>query len=200
MLSIPDNDQISAQISQVIDADLLILLSDVDGIYSSHPSEPGARVISTYYPEHAVQVKFWGKSRVGKGGMESKVGLLGLRYRMHSKGVYHTDYCIQLKSASEAVEGGTAVVIANGVRQRDTILDIVRGKTVGTFVTKNGHNELATPVDALVEEGMQSKQVVLAVDIKYASVSPQHAVVAMPSSPSAHSRYDTRWCANVHVV
>ena len=58
----------------------------------------------------------------------------------------------------EAVEGGTAVVIANGMKQGDTILDIVRGKTVGTFVTKNGHDELVTPVDAVVEEGMQSKQ------------------------------------------
>ena len=54
-------------------ADLLILLSDVDGLYTGHPSEPGSRLIKTYYQEHSSHIKFWGKSRVGRGGMESKV-------------------------------------------------------------------------------------------------------------------------------
>lgn len=73
VLSIPDNDQLSAQVALSMQADLLIILSDVDGIYSGHPSEPGSRLIRTYYPEHSTAVKFWGKSRVGRGGMESKV-------------------------------------------------------------------------------------------------------------------------------
>lgn len=73
VLSIPDNDQLSAQLSTAMRADLLILLSDVDGIYTGHPSDPASRLICTYYPEHENNVKFWGKSRVGKGGMESKV-------------------------------------------------------------------------------------------------------------------------------
>ena len=59
-----------------MNADLLILLSDVDGLYTAHPSEPGSRLIKTYYPEHAEDVKFYGQSRVGRGGMESKVGRL----------------------------------------------------------------------------------------------------------------------------
>lgn len=76
VLSIPDNDQLSAQVALAMRADLLIMLSDVDGIYSGHPSEPGSRLIHTYYPEHSTAVKFWGKSRVGRGGMESKVSML----------------------------------------------------------------------------------------------------------------------------
>ena len=75
VLSIPDNDQLSAHVATSMRADLLILLSDVEGIYSGHPSEPGSRLIRTYYPEHSRAVKFWGKSRVGRGGMESKVRL-----------------------------------------------------------------------------------------------------------------------------
>ncbi len=51
------------------------------------------------------------------------------------------------------MEGETAVVIANGMRQGETILDIVRGKAVGTFITRNGHIELATSGAALADEG-----------------------------------------------
>lgn len=47
----------------------------------------------------------------------------------------------------------TAVVIANGLKQGETILDIVQGKQVGTFITKNGHLELAASVDQLADEG-----------------------------------------------
>ena len=72
-LSIPDNDKLSAQVATAIDADLLILLSDVDGLYTGPPSEHGSRLIKTYHPEHVGQIKFWSKSRVGRGGMESKV-------------------------------------------------------------------------------------------------------------------------------
>ncbi|XP_064399418.1 delta-1-pyrroline-5-carboxylate synthase-like isoform X2 [Halichondria panicea] len=130
VLSIPDNDQLAAQVSTAMNADLLVLLSDVDGLYTGPPSDPSSRLIQTYYPEHANnEVKFGGKSRVGRGGMESK-----------------------LQSAVRAVEGETAVVIANGMRQGETILDIVQGKPVGTFITRNGHIELATSGAVLADE------------------------------------------------
>lgn len=54
-------------------ADLLILMSDVDGIYTCPPSEEGARLINTYSPNHAVTIQYGKKSRVGLGGMDSKV-------------------------------------------------------------------------------------------------------------------------------
>ena len=60
----------------------------------------------------------------------------------------------QLKSAVQAVEGSTAVVIANGLKQGDTILDIVKGKPVGTFVTRNGHTELVALAEQLADEGL----------------------------------------------
>ncbi len=53
----------------------------------------------------------------------------------------------------EAVQNDTAVVIANGLKQGETILDIIEGKQVGTFITKNGHFELAASVDHLANEG-----------------------------------------------
>ena len=59
----------------------------------------------------------------------------------------------QLKSAVRAVEGGTAVVIANGVKGGEMILDVMRGKPVGTFVTCNGHSEVVNSAEQLAEEG-----------------------------------------------
>ena len=53
------------------------------------------------------------------------------------------------------MKGDTAVVIANGLKQAETILDIIRGKPVGTLVTKNGHDELVTPVDTMADQGIQ---------------------------------------------
>ncbi len=47
---------LSAQVATTMRADLLILLSDVDGIYSGHPSDPGSRLIRTYYPEHGMAI------------------------------------------------------------------------------------------------------------------------------------------------
>lgn len=74
VLSIPDNDQLAAQVSTAMNADLLLLLSDVNGLYTGPPSDPSSRLIQTYYPEHDnVAVKFGAGSKVGRGGMESKV-------------------------------------------------------------------------------------------------------------------------------
>ena len=53
---------------------------------------------------------------------------------------------------------GTAVVIANGLKQGETILDIIKGKPVGTLITSNGHTELAAPLaDKMADEGVHIK-------------------------------------------
>ena len=73
MISIKDNDSLAARLASEVQADLLILMSDVDGIYTCPPSEEGARLINTYCPETVGSIQFGGKSRVGLGGMDSKV-------------------------------------------------------------------------------------------------------------------------------
>lgn len=56
-----------------IQADLLILMSDVNGIYTKAPWEEGAKMIWTYTSEMRDTVQFGQKSKVGTGGMDSKV-------------------------------------------------------------------------------------------------------------------------------
>lgn len=74
VISLKDNDSLAARLAVEMDADLLILMSDVNGLYTSPPGTEGSRLIHTYSPStDNTSVVFEGKSRVGLGGMESKV-------------------------------------------------------------------------------------------------------------------------------
>lgn len=104
-----DNDKLSALLLKHVDADLLVLLSDVDGLYNRNPSEPGATVIPTveHIDERILELAHGGNGR-GRGGMLSK-----------------------LESARIALEAGKQVVIANG-RTPNVLERIVTGESVGT--------------------------------------------------------------------
>ena len=56
-----------------MNVDLLLLLSDVEGIYNAPPDEEGSRMLDTVYPGDTASIVFGSKSRVGLGGMEAKV-------------------------------------------------------------------------------------------------------------------------------
>ena len=60
-------------------------------------------------------------------------------------------------SAEKAVEEGqTAVVITNGCRQGDVILDVIRGRPIGTLITQSAQQELAQSVDIMADQGKLS--------------------------------------------
>nr|KAF6424430.1 aldehyde dehydrogenase 18 family member A1 [Molossus molossus] len=86
------------------------------GLFDSPPGSDDAKLIDIFYPGDQQSVTFGTKSRVGMGGMESKV-----------------------KAALWALQGGTSVVIANGTHPKvsgHVITDIVEGKKVGTFFSE----------------------------------------------------------------
>ena len=56
-----------------MNTDLLLLLSDVNGIYNAPPDEEGSLLIDTLYQGDSASIVFGTKSRVGVGGMEAKV-------------------------------------------------------------------------------------------------------------------------------
>lgn len=69
-----DNDSLAALLALELKADLLVLLSDVDGLYSGPPGEPHSKLIDTYIKEiHQAEITFGDKSKVGRGGMTAKV-------------------------------------------------------------------------------------------------------------------------------
>ncbi|VVB17849.1 unnamed protein product [Arabis nemorensis] len=69
-----DNDSLAALLSIELKADLLILLNDVEGLYTGPPSDPTSKLIHTYIKEkHKDEITFGDKSKVGRGGMTAKV-------------------------------------------------------------------------------------------------------------------------------
>lgn len=74
VISVKDNDSLAALLAAEVDADLLMLLSDVEGLYTSPPGTDGSRLMHTYSPNsNGKNLVFGEGSRVGTGGMESKV-------------------------------------------------------------------------------------------------------------------------------
>jgi glutamate 5-kinase len=104
-----DNDILSVLVAGAVCADLVIILSDVEGLYTADPSQPGAQLIKTVDIITAeLKNSLNGKSKLGRGGIQSKI-----------------------KAAEIATSCGIAVVIANS-RRKNVILDILAGKDVGT--------------------------------------------------------------------
>ena len=76
-IPITDNDSLAARVSVEIGADLAIMMSDIDGVYTMPPNSKNEdnRILHTFIPSDLEMVKFGEKSNVGTGGMESKVYL-----------------------------------------------------------------------------------------------------------------------------
>jgi glutamate 5-kinase len=69
-----DNDRLAALVAQLVQADALILLSDVEGLYDDDPRRPGARLVQQVDDMDALDVTIGGAgSAVGTGGMATKL-------------------------------------------------------------------------------------------------------------------------------
>ncbi len=110
-ITLGDNDTLSAIVAANVRADLLVLLSDIDGLFTADPrKDPNAKLlkeVKELTPE--ILALAGGKgSNLGTGGMETK-----------------------LRAAEIATEAGLTMVIANGADPK-VLYDIVEGKQVGT--------------------------------------------------------------------
>ncbi|XP_025690254.1 delta-1-pyrroline-5-carboxylate synthase isoform X2 [Arachis hypogaea] len=111
-----DNDSLSALLALELKADLLVLLSDVEGLYSGPPSDPESKLIHTYIKEkHQNEITFGDKSRVGRGGMTAKV-----------------------KASVHAAEAGIPVIITSGYAA-ENIIKVLQGQRIGTLFHKDAH-------------------------------------------------------------
>ena len=104
-LMFTDNDERSGLIARMMEADTLVLLSNIDGIYTGHPDDPGSRLIREVAPgtdlSQYIQTE---KSSAGRGGMQSKYA-----------------------TATQIQQAVIRVIIANG--KRDNILiDLVENR------------------------------------------------------------------------
>jgi len=113
---IGDNDTLSAIVAVTIQADLLILLSDIDGLFDGDPRKnPDAKLIDTVekIDEHIISLGGGSGSNLGTGGLATK-----------------------LRAAQMATAAGCEMVIANG-QSPEVLYDVAAGKRVGTrFLAK----------------------------------------------------------------
>jgi glutamate 5-kinase len=116
-----DNDRLSAIVAALIGADLLILLSDIDGLYSDDPRQNADAkfigLVKEITPELLLMGKSTSSSDVGTGGMAAK-----------------------LAAARIATDGGSDMVIANGDHV-EVIQQIMAGEEKGTlFIAHPNHD------------------------------------------------------------
>lgn len=104
-----DNDRLAALVATLVHADLLVLLSDVDALYTRPPEEPGAQPIAHVPANDAlenVEIGDAGLAGVGTGGALTKVS-----------------------AARQAAEAGTAVLLTSTA----LVAEALRGESVGTW-------------------------------------------------------------------
>ncbi len=116
---IGDNDNLSALVSSLVDADLDILLSDIDGLYTANPkTHPEAQLV-----ELVEEVTPELEATAGGAGSQNATGGM----------------LTKLQAAKNAMGAGVAMIIANG-EDPDVIRQILRGDTIGTlFVPRQSH-------------------------------------------------------------
>lgn len=118
-IKIGDNDNLSAMVATLVDADALIILSDIEGLYTANPAvHPEAQLIHEI-PEITPEVE-----RIA-GGAGSKLGTGGMMTK--------------IQAAQIAMSAGVTMVIASGSRE-DVIRDVLAGREVGTvFPARESH-------------------------------------------------------------
>lgn len=101
-LMFTDNDELSGLVATMMDVDVLIILSNIDGIYDGPPSDAGSKVIRRVEPSMALEEYIQTeRSEFGRGGMQTKSRI-----------------------ARKVADEGIAVIIANG-RKEDILLHVV---------------------------------------------------------------------------
>lgn len=157
-IKIGDNDTLSAVVAAIVDADVLIILSDIDGVYTANPQQDKNAKLIHEIPEITPEVEALAGgagSAVGTGGMMTKI-----------------------EAAKIATASGVTMFIAPG-SQEDVIRRIIGGEDIGTvFPPKEAHLKTrkswlafgkrlsgALIVDAGCVQALQSGSSLLAVGI-----------------------------------
>ncbi|MCX9014789.1 MAG: glutamate 5-kinase [Candidatus Methanoperedens sp.] len=113
-----DNDKLSAMVASKVEAELLVILSDINGLYDKNPKKSGdAKLISTIHEITPEIERFGGSptSTKGVGGMKTKI-----------------------EAAKIACMSGCHMVIANSAEE-DCVMKVVGGDELGTlFLAKDG--------------------------------------------------------------
>lgn len=116
-IKVGDNDNLAALVAHLIDADLLVLLTDVDGLYTGDPRrDPSARRLPTVesVTEEIERLAWDAEEQISVGGMSTK-----------------------LEAAQKATASGIPMIITSG-REGGRLQAALRGEPVGTYFVPRG--------------------------------------------------------------
>jgi glutamate 5-kinase len=116
MITFGDNDRLAAMVASLLRAELLVILSDVAGLYDGDPALPESKLVPTVKKIDGTILGFVRDKLTGlsKGGMASK-----------------------LNAAKMVTSAGEHCLIASG-RQEDVLTQIIQGETIGTLFLPQG--------------------------------------------------------------
>jgi glutamate 5-kinase len=138
--TVGDNDQLAAMVTNALRAPLLIILTDVDGLYDGDPTDENSRVIGMVASIDESTTGFAVAGTHQAGPVLSKGGMLS-----------------KLRAASIATHAGESVILANG-RRPNVLVDLMAGEPLGTLIPGEGGRlkerkrwigSAATPIGAL---------------------------------------------------
>ncbi|KGO98498.1 glutamate 5-kinase, partial [Novilysobacter defluvii] len=116
-LKVGDNDNLAAVVASLVDADVLLIATDIPGLYTGHPvQDPDARPLSTVgaITPDVMDMARGGAGELGTGGMLTK-----------------------LEAASKAAAAGIGTALFNG-RDEATIAGLAEGRLRGTWIPPHG--------------------------------------------------------------
>ena len=157
-LMFTDNDELSGLITNMMNSDALIIMSNINGIYDGLPSDPASKVIPVIEPDNMTASRFIApvKSNFGRGGMRTKFSI-----------------------AKKIALSGTPVHIANGATEhilldiiearKDTVQTLfVPGRKTTTFKKWLAHSETVAKGSVHINTGAVAR------------LSDQHAASLLP--------------------
>ncbi len=115
-IRVGDNDNLSALVANLVDADLLVLLTDQPGLYSADPRTDSSAKLVQEVTARDIPAELWRAA----GGTENRLGTGGM--------------LTKLQAADLARRSGTACVIASG-KETDVLLRVAGGENPGTYFT-----------------------------------------------------------------
>ena len=116
-LMFTDNDELASLVTSMLNADTLIILSSVDGLYNGAPDDPASKLLEEIAAEDATVLDHVApvKSSFGRGGMGTKV-----------------------RMAQQTARLGAEVILANG-RRANVLLEVLAGHGPCTRIAPSGH-------------------------------------------------------------
>lgn len=115
-----DNDRLAAMVANLIDASLLVILSDVEGLYDGDPADPTSKIIPIIEDIDNKTLDLVCPMEQGEGPVLSRGGMAS-----------------KLESAQVVTRAGGSVIIAGG-KVPNVLVDLMEGKSIGTLLLGEG--------------------------------------------------------------